>query len=390
MGNLNMKWHIVAPLFIMLVHFLFTILALVRKGRFKNAIKEEASDFTPSLNVFVPCKGWNKDLNTYLRSVLNQNYYNYKVIFITESEKDQANIEIAKLLKEYDNAYHVISGIAETCGQKNHNLLKAIEKYSDCDVFVFCDSDLLFEKYWLSNLVKPFKNDQISFSSSFYSVEGRENKGLTSTFYSGFSFYSLMMLFGTGSIWGGSMAIRKSSFEKLEVAELWKKAVVDDVSVSKLVRKTNEKVFVVYPNGLKSIIGDDTSFRNVFKWCKRQIMYIKYYLKIYWLLSLSIYIPITLSVMSLPVLLVVSFLKSSAMPELLPYSIVFMVMMLNHVLILLMNEEKLTIRQFIYIVPVFIVVSYSFILTIFTSKLHWAGYIYKMKSNGEVKSIKSA
>lgn len=385
-----MKWHIVVPLLIMLVHCLFTLLALVRKRHFKNALKKETSDFTPSLNVFVPCKGWNKNLNTYLRTVLDQNYYNYKVIFITESEKDQANVEIAKLLKEYDNTYHVISGIAKNCGQKNHNLLKAIEKYSDCDIFVFCDSDLLFEKYWLSNLVKPFKNNQISFSSSFYSVEGQKNKGFTSTFYSGFSFYSLMLLFSTGAIWGGSMAIRKSSFEKLEVAELWKKAVVDDMSVAKLAKKTNEKVFVVYPNGLKSIIDDDTSFRNVFKWCKRQIMYVKYYLRIYWLLSLLIYIPITLSIVSLPVLLVVSFLKNSVMLELLPYSIVFMMVMLNHVLVILVNEEKLTIRQFVYIMPVFVVVSCSFISTIFTSKLHWAGYIYDMKFDGEVKSIELA
>lgn len=390
MGNLNMKLHIAVPLFMMLLHFLFTLLALVRKGRFKSAIEKEAHDFTPSLNVFVPCKGWNKDLNAYLRSILNQNYYNYKVIFVTESEEDQANIEIAKLLKEYDNAYHVISGIAKNCGQKNYNLLKAIEKHPDCDIFVFADSDLLFEKYWLSNLVKPFKNNQISFSSSFYSVEGQKNKGFASTFYSGFSFYSLMMLFGTDAIWGGSMAIRKSSFEKFGIAGLWKKAVVDDMSIAKLAKKINEKVFIVYPNGLKSFINDGTSFINVFKWCKRQIMYIKYYLRIYWLLSLSIYIPITLSIVSLPVLLVVSFLKSSMMPELLPYSIVLIMMMLNHLLIILMNEGKLTIRQFIYILPNFVVVSYSFILTIFTSKLHWAGYIYKMKFNGEVKSIELA
>ena len=56
-----MKLHIVVPLFIVLVHFLFTLLALVRKKRFKNAIKKEAYDYTPSLNVFVPCKGWDKE-----------------------------------------------------------------------------------------------------------------------------------------------------------------------------------------------------------------------------------------------------------------------------------------------------------------------------------------
>ena len=385
-----MKLIILIPLFITSMHFLFTLFAFVQKKRFKRVLKKGSNDFKPSLNVFVPCKGWNKNLYTYLSSILNQNYDNYKVVFVTESEDDKANIEIQKLLKEYDKAHHVISGKTENCGQKNHNLLKAVEKYPDSDIYVFCDSDLLFEKYWLSNLVKPLYNDKISFSASFYSIEGQKNKGFANSFYSGFSFFTLMMLFGADAIWGGSMAIRQSSFEKFGIAEFWKKTVVDDMSTAKLVKKGNEKVFIVYPNGLKSIIDDDMSLNNVFKWCKRQILYVKYYLRFYWLLLLSVYIPITLSILSIPVLFVVSFMKSSVMPELLSYSAVFLIMLLNHLIIILMNEEKPSIKQFIYMLPILVIVSYAFILTIFTNNLHWSGYIYKIKFNGEVKSIKTA
>jgi len=382
---------IITPLICISVLFLITLFAFMRKIRFKRDLEKKKLDFTPSLNVFVPCKGWNKDLDACLISILNQNYSNYRVIFVTESEKDKANIEILKLLKEYSNAFHLISGRAETCSQKNHNLLKAIEKYSDCDIFVFCDSDLLFENYWLSNLVKPLSDKSISFSASFYSVENQdESKKFTSMFYSGFSFYTLMMLLGTDVIWGGSMAIRKNSFEKLKIAELWQKTVVDDMTIAKVVKKENEKVFIVYPNGIKSFISDATSTKNVLKWGKRQILYLKYYLKIYWLLLILTYIPINLAILSLPVLLIFSFLNYSLGPELLSYSAVFILMIINHILIILLNEGKITFRQVIYMLPILISVSYVLILTIFTTKLHWSGYIYKMKYNGEVKSIELA
>ena len=382
---------VIAPLIAISALFLITLFAFVRKIRFKRDLEKKTLDFTPSLNVFVPCKGWNKNLNTCLISILNQNYSNYKVIFITESEEDKANIEILKLLKEYSNAFHLISGRAETCSQKNHNLLKAIEKHSDCDIFVFCDSDLLLENYWLSNLVKPLSDKSISFSASFYSVEIQdESKKFTSMFYSSFSFYTLIMLLGTDVIWGGSMAIRKNSFEKLKIAELWQKTVVDDMTIAKVVKKENEKVFIVYPNGIKSFISDATSTNNVLKWSKRQILYLKYYLKIYWLLLILTYIPITLAILSLPVLLIFSFLNYSLGPELLSYSTVFILMIINHILIILLSEGKITFRQVIYMLPILISVSYVLILTIFTTKLHWSGYIYKMKYNGEVKSIELA
>ncbi|MEK7399934.1 MAG: glycosyltransferase family 2 protein [Candidatus Poribacteria bacterium] len=382
---------IIAPLIAISVLFLITLFAFVRKIRFKRDLEKKTLDFTPSLNVFVPCKGWNKDLNASLISILNQNYSNYKVIFVTECEEDKANIEILSLLKEYSNAFHLISGRAETCSQKNHNLLKAIEKYSDCDIFVFCDSDLLLENYWLSNLVKPLSDKSISFSASFYSVEIQdESKKFTSMFYSGFSFYTLMMLLGTDVIWGGSMAIRKNSFEKLKIAELWQKTVVDDMTIAKVVKKENEKVFIVYPNGIKSFISDATSTKNIFKWSKRQILYLKYYLKIYWLLLILTYIPVTLAILSVPVLLIFSFMNYSLGPELLSYSTVFILMTINHILVILLNERKITFRQVIYMLPTLISVSYVLILTIFTTKLHWSGYIYKMKYNGDVKSIELA
>jgi len=382
---------IIFPLFIILVHIFFTLFAIRQKRKFNNELKNKFSDFFPTLNIFVPCKGWNKDLNTYLTSILNQDYKNYKVIFITESEEDKANSEISKLLKEYSNATHLISGKAEKCAQKNHNLLKAIEKYSDSEIFVFCDSDLLYDKNWLSNLVKPFSDENISFSASFYSVEGHENvRNLASTFYSGFSFFTLMMLLGVDAIWGGSMAMRKSTFEKLKIAELWGKTVVDDMTTAKLVKKEKEKVFIVYPNGLKSFVNDSISLKNVFRWSKRQVLYLKYYLKPYWLLLMAIYIPITLVMLSVPVLLITLLFSRDASTELISFSIVSILMMLNYVLIILMNEDKVIFRHLMYMLPILVLVSYLLVSTIFTRRLIWSGYIYKMKLNGEVKSIELA
>jgi ceramide glucosyltransferase len=386
-----MIWFTVIPLISISVIFLFTLFAFVRKIYFKRELKKKSLDFTPYLNIFVPCKGWNENLNACLRSILNQDYSNYKVIFITESEEDKATTEILKLLKEYDNAFHLISGRTKTCSQKNHNLLMAVDRYSDCDIFVFCDSDLLLEKYWLSNLVRPLSDKSTSFSASFYSVESRDEiRNFTRMFYTGFSSYTLMMLVGTDVIWGGSMAVKKNSFKELGIAELWKKTVVDDMTIAKLVRKENEKVFIVYPNGIKSFINGATSMKNVLKWSIRQIQYLKYYLKAYWFTLILTYIPTNLAMISVPVLLVASFLNHSLVPILLSYSTVFLVMILNHILIILLNEGKISFKHIVYMLPMLILFSYGLILSIFTNKLRWSGYIYKMKYNGDVKSIELA
>jgi hypothetical protein len=66
------------------------------------------------------------------------------------------------------------------------------------------------------------------------------------------------------------------------------------------------------------------------------------------------------------------------------------VMILNHILIILLNEGKIRFKYIIYMLPMLILFSYGLILSIFTTKLHWSGYIYKMKYNGDVKSIKLA
>src|SRR5208283_5172406 len=75
------------------------------------------------LEVIVPVKGIVSDHELALRSLLEQDYPDYGLIFVVETEEDSANSAVDKLLDRHPLARKVISGLAVSCAQKNHNLL---------------------------------------------------------------------------------------------------------------------------------------------------------------------------------------------------------------------------------------------------------------------------
>src|SRR5215510_5272578 len=119
-----------------------------------------SSRYQPKSVVIVPCKGLEPGLEENIRAYLVQNYRDYEVIFVTESESDPAYGVLSRLVKQNRRAsWLVVAGEAQDCGQKVHNLISAIEMLDSIDrraeVLVFADSDAHPSREWLSELVAP-------------------------------------------------------------------------------------------------------------------------------------------------------------------------------------------------------------------------------------------
>jgi cellulose synthase/poly-beta-1,6-N-acetylglucosamine synthase-like glycosyltransferase len=91
------------------------------------------------VSVFCPCKGVDSEFEKNIQSLLNQDYPNYEVRFIVESEKDPAYRLLSSL-----GANVLIAGRTRSRGQKVHNLAYAVEQGTTADIYVFCDSDARF------------------------------------------------------------------------------------------------------------------------------------------------------------------------------------------------------------------------------------------------------
>ena len=63
-----------------------------------------------------------------MRAILSQEYRDYEVVFVTESENDPAYETLSRLLKHSRRpGWMVVAGEAKNQGQKVHNLCAAID-----------------------------------------------------------------------------------------------------------------------------------------------------------------------------------------------------------------------------------------------------------------------
>ena len=154
------------------------------------------------VGVFVPCKGIDDNMENNLRAFMDQDYKNFRVTFITESNEDPAVEVIKKVMKDYKNAYHVVSGRTQYCCQKNHNLLKGIKSDNDSKVIVIADADVCPSNVWLKNIILPIMNDFNHVSTGFRWLDPYK-ASFFGTIHSMLNSYLFCLMPATKGVWGG-------------------------------------------------------------------------------------------------------------------------------------------------------------------------------------------
>src|SRR5262249_39341832 len=121
------------------------------------------ADFTPRVQLFLPCKGVEFSFEDTVRSILNLDYPSYRVTFIVESPIDPAYARLKQLLAGSHRGVTqvLVAGYAQDCGQKVHNLLAASAELDEgVEVLAFVDSDIVPGRDFLHRLVAPLRRDK--------------------------------------------------------------------------------------------------------------------------------------------------------------------------------------------------------------------------------------
>ena len=89
-------------------------------------------------SVFCPCKGVDPGLENNLRAILHQDYDDFDVVFVVESQQDPAYALVKKIMAEHPHVHTrvIVAGLARGCGQKMHNLREATADLSQETEFV--------------------------------------------------------------------------------------------------------------------------------------------------------------------------------------------------------------------------------------------------------------
>jgi cellulose synthase/poly-beta-1,6-N-acetylglucosamine synthase-like glycosyltransferase len=201
------------------------------------------------------------------------------VLFVFDDPSDPA-IQIVKQLR----GRTVISGPANGTGQKVHNLIAAVGEIDPrCEVIVFVDTDARPERTWLRKLVAPLSDDTIG-AASGYRWFIPERGGLASRLRGVWN-ASIASALGENTeknfCWGGSTAVRRATFERLNVVDRWAGTVSDDFTITRVLKEAKLPIHFT-PNCLVPSVGD-CDFRELLEFTTRQVKITRVYAPHLWL-----------------------------------------------------------------------------------------------------------
>ena len=241
--------------------------------------KEKNSSYTPETCVIVPCKGTDKHFMENMKAIYNQEYKNYKVIFVTDSKKDPAYLKLKDFFGNKPKVEVGISDFIEGCSGKISALIKGIKIAGDVEAYVFADSDIKPHKDWLRLLVSNLDEDGVGATTGyrwFFPCDFKTSllscwnmAGGASLFFSSVNF-----------AWGGSTAIKKSVFEKLDIESKWKTGFSDDLILTNTIKKAGYKIKFVPKCIVES--PSEESIRSFIRWGTRQLTWVRWYYPLIW------------------------------------------------------------------------------------------------------------
>ena len=245
-------------------------------------------DWMPPASVIVPCKGGDFELQENVEAILDQEFEDYEVIFVTATESDPSLAVLSGAARKFPGRRikFVVSGFSNRCGEKVHNLLRALDRVdSGSQVLVFADSDGRPHRHWLRDLLSPLRDPEIGASTGyrwFFPRSGNLASLLRATWNG--SVATLLGEHRHNFAWGGSMAIRRSTFAAVDVPAYWEHSVSDDYSLAEAVRAAGLRIHY-QPRSLVASHGD-CNWRELLEWSTRQVIITKVYSRGLWRMAL--------------------------------------------------------------------------------------------------------
>ncbi len=255
---------------------------------FESELAKPESKFTPFCSVIVPCRGLDQDLRENLAALLQQDFPEHEIIFVVDDKAD----EVVKVIEEISRqdamtAKLVTAGKATDSSQKVHNLRQAVLEVSEkSEVFVFVDSDARPGKKWLKNLVAPLQDETIGCATGYRWFVSKKNNFASQLR----SVWNASIASALGAnvkrnfCWGGSTAIRRDVFERLNLREKWRGTLSDDFTVTRAMNAANLPIRFV-PQCLTATV-EDCNARELLEFTTRQMKITRIYAAHLWKASL--------------------------------------------------------------------------------------------------------
>jgi len=226
---------------------------LTRKllSRWYGKVPAKERAYRPAVAVIVPIKGIDDGLEENLRRMLEQDYPDYRLVVVVETQEDPA-CQVVRAIREASGdrvpLQLLVAGEApDDQGQKTHNQLCALQHLLAGEgheqVWAFADIDAAPGPHWLAHLVGPLCKDYKGATTGYrYFVpqpgpDGRVGFWSHMASILNASACSWMAVEPFIHAWGGSMALRRETAIVGDLATAWQGALSDDYQLSAMIQK---------------------------------------------------------------------------------------------------------------------------------------------------------
>ncbi len=245
----------------------------------------------PRIAVIVPMKGASTDAARCLAAMFAQDYPAYRIIVAVEAAGDPAH----RLARETPGRADVpltvtIAGRAEDRGQKVYNLLAALAALEPKDEIVcFADDDALWPREALSMLAGELSawNTPVLLSGYRWMFPSAAKAGAVLAAAASLPVAAIAKSPRWDLAWGGTMAAKRLTLERIGLARLWERSLSDDVPLSRAMRAAGCDVKLM-PN-LVVPSPCDFTLGGAFGFARRQYAMLRLYAPRHWLFSLAVY-----------------------------------------------------------------------------------------------------
>lgn len=266
---------------------------------FKSELGKPLPAYTPFVSIIAPCRGVDDGLAENLAALLNQDHPNYEVIFVVDDERDPSVSVIREISHTDDvrtvsgsdrvsvSSKLVVAPNAVDCAQKIENLREAVLHVDErSQVFVFVDSDARPQPTWLRYLVAPLEETSVG-AATGYRWFISKNRTFASEMRSVWN-ASIASALGPNTksnfCWGGATAIRRDTFDSVNMREQWRGTLSDDLAVTRAIKDAGLKIVFV-PQAMTPSV-DDCTFNELVEFTTRQMKIVRVCEPKLWLMTL--------------------------------------------------------------------------------------------------------
>ena len=351
--------------------------------------------YAPVVAVICPCKGQEPGLEDNLTALTRFDYPNYEIYFSLATSLDPALKVIERVKAASAKPVHiVIAGPPADCGEKVHNLRRAVEELPEkFEVIVFTDSDVRFSRSWLGKLVAPLQDPRVGATTGYRWIIPGAGGSFSGALASAWN-ASVATLLGRARdtfCWGGATAIRRQTFDDARVLDAWKGAVSDDLALTHALEQAGKPI-VFCPECL-GVTRQSWTLGGLLEFTHRQVLLARIYAPGRWKLGAAAHLGYSLTMVYTAVALIAAMIAGDPWIHLalIALLIPFLAALKGALRTVAVNEllpewrSQLNPWSWVWttlapVVP--FLFAWNFLVSLATRQLRWRGIRYKLVSSG--------